>query len=484
MSTTIDHQTRADAIYAGGRWMPASATGRITVQNPYDRSIVGTAPDGNAADVDAAVSSARAAFDHGPWPRLSPAERAGWMRRLADELERRGDATAELVTSENGQPLTMTRVLSGWMPAAHLRYYADIAEAFEPEQERAHTDRPGSSLVRTEPVGVCGLIVPWNYPQSLLSAKLAPALAVGCAVVVKPAAETPLDAFAFADAAEAIGLPPGVINVVTGGRETGAALVDHPGVDKIAFTGSTAAGRVIAARCGERLIPVTLELGGKSPAVVLDDADAAQTLAALKGLSFMNSGQTCFLLSRVLVPRTRLDEFTQGLAEVAQGLILGDPRDAATEQGPLVSERIRARVRGYVEAGTAAGARVVTGGRDLPGAEGFFYEPTIMADVDHAGPLAQEEVFGPVVIVAPYDTDEDAVALANDTAYGLGGAVFSADDERALRIARRIETGTIGINGYQPDLALPFGGYKASGLGREHGPEALGNFLKIKAVYR
>ncbi|UUT34895.1 aldehyde dehydrogenase family protein [Microbacterium elymi] len=251
-------------------------------------------------------------------------------------------------------------------------------------------------------------------------------------MVVKPAAETPLDAFAFADAAEAIGLPPGVINVVTGGRETGAALVDHPGVDKIAFTGSTAAGRVIAARCGERLIPVTLELGGKSPAVVLDDADAAQTLAALKGLSFMNSGQTCFLLSRVLVPRTRLDEFTQGLAEVAQELILGDPRDAATEQGPLVSERIRTRVRGYVEAGTAAGARVVTGGRDLPGAEGFFYEPTIMADVDHAGPLAQEEVFGPVVIVAPYDTDEDAVALANDTAYGLGGAVFSADDERAL----------------------------------------------------
>lgn len=473
-----------DVVYAGGARVRTRATGRITVRDPFDGTIVGTVADGVADDVDAAVHAARHAFDRGPWPRLSPAERADWMRRLADELEARGADTAALVTRENGQPVTMSRPVNGFVPALHLRYYADIAEGYVAERERAHADRPGTSLVREEPVGVCGMIVPWNFPQSLLSAKLAPALAVGCTVVMKPAAETPLDSFALADAAEAIGLPAGVINIVTGGRETGAALVDHPGIDKIAFTGSTAAGRIIAARCGQRLIPVTLELGGKSAAVVLDDADASQTLARLRELSFMNSGQTCFLLSRVLVPRGRLAEYTDGLVDAARSLVLGDPRDEATEQGPLVSERIRTRVRGYVDAGVAAGARVLTGGRDLPGADGCFYEPTVMTDVDPSSALAQEEVFGPVVIVAPHDGDDDAVVRANDAAYGLGGAVFGTDEERATAVARRIHTGTIGINGYRPDTALPFGGYKASGLGRENGPEALANFTQVKAVYR
>jgi acyl-CoA reductase-like NAD-dependent aldehyde dehydrogenase len=303
-------------------------------------------------------------------------------------------------------------------------------------------------------------------------------------VVVKPAGETPLDARALADAADAIGMPPGVINIVTGGRDTGRALVDHPGVDKIAFTGSTAAGRAIAARCGERLIPVTLELGGKSAAIVLDDADVAHTLTQLQSLSFMNSGQTCFLLSRVLVPHARLDEFTEGLAEVARGLVLGDPLHEVTQQGPLVSERIRSRVRSIVDAGAAAGARIVTGGRDAPDLDGYFFEPTVITGVDPRDPLAQEEVFGPVVTVSGYGSDQEAIDLANDTIYGLGGAVFSGDDERALGIARKIETGTIGINGYRPDIGSPFGGYRASGLGREHGPEALTNYVKIKAVYR
>ena len=312
----------------------------------------------------------------------------------------------------------------------------------------------------------------------------APALAVGCTVVIKPAAETPLDALELADAVDEIGMPPGVVNVVTGGRETGAALVDHPGVDKIAFTGSTAAGRIIAARCGARLIPATLELGGKSAAVVLDDAEADKVLSELRSLSFMNSGQTCFLLSRVLVPLRRFGEFTEGLTELARSLVVGDPREDATELGPLVSERIRKRVRGMVDDGVAGGARVVTGGKDLPGEPGFFYEPTIVTDVASASALAQEEVFGPVVVVAPYSSDEEAIALANDTQYGLGGAVFSADEERAMDVARRIETGTIGINGYRPDQNSPFGGYKASGLGRENGPEMLANFLNVKAVYR
>lgn len=485
MSTTIEDAPalREDALYAGGRWIPVSSTTRITVRNPYDLTVVGTAPDGDAADIDAAVRAARDAFDRGPWPRLTPDERAGWMERLADELERRGRATAELVTAEMGQPLAMSTVLSGAVPAGHLRYYAGLIRSFEAEQVRPNVTFPGTSVVRSEPVGVAGLIVPWNYPQSLLSAKLAPALAVGCTVVIKPAGETPLDALALAEAVDAVGLPPGVVNVVTGGRETGEALVDHPGVDKIAFTGSTAAGRRIAARCGERLIPVTLELGGKSAAVVLDDADIESTLAELRSLSFMNSGQTCFLLSRVLVPRPRLAELTAGLAAVAESLRLGDPREATTDLGPLVSERIRARVRSLVDDGVARGARVVTGGRQLPDAPGFFYEPTVVTGVDQRDALAQEEVFGPVVMVSSYDSDDEAVALANDTVYGLGGAVFSADEERALTIARRIETGTIGVNGYRPDLGSPFGGYKASGLGRENGPEVLGNYLKTKSVF-
>ena len=483
--TTIDavHTYAADAIYAGGRWVPAAASDRITVQNPFDLRTVGTAPDGAAADVDVAVRAAREAFDRGPWPRMSPDERADWMQRLADELERRGEATAQLVTSENGQPINLSRALSGFVPVGHLRYYADLVRGGTNEEVRPNIGFPGSSIVRTEPVGVAGLIVPWNYPRSLTTGKLAPALAVGCPVVIKPAGETPLDALALADAVDAIGMPPGVVNVVTGGRDTGAALVDHPGVDKIAFTGSTAAGRVIAARCGERLIPATLELGGKSPAIVLDDADTAATLEELKSQSFMNSGQTCFLLSRVLVPERRLAEFTEGLAAVAQSLVLGDPLDETTDLGPLVSERIRSRARSLVDAGVAAGARVVTGGRDLPDEPGYFYEPTIVDNVDQRSPLAQEEVFGPVVIVSGYASDDEAVALANDTVYGLGGSVFSADEERARDIARRIETGTIGINGYRPDLAAPFGGYKASGLGRENGPEALSNYVKVKAIY-
>jgi len=484
MSTTIDApQVEDGALYAGGSWLTSSGADRITVQNPYDLTTVGVVADASREDVDTAVRAAREAFDRGPWPRMSPAERADWMEKLADELERRAEATAQLVTSENGQPITLSRVLSGVVPSNHLRYYAGLVRDAATEEVRQNIGRPGSTIVRTEPIGVAGLIIPWNYPRSLTTAKLAPALAVGCTVVVKPAAETPLDALALADAVDAIGMPAGVVNIVTGGRETGAALVDHPGVDKIAFTGSTAAGRIIGARCGERLIPVTLELGGKSPAVVLDDADLERTLSELRSSSFMNSGQTCFLLSRVLVPQQRLAEFTDGLADVARSLVLGDPREESTELGPLVSDRIRRRAGSLVEAGVAAGARVVTGGRNVTDHQGYFYEPTIVDRVDQSSPLAQEEVFGPVVVVSPYADEDEAVRLANDTVYGLGGSVFGVDEDRARDVARRIETGTIGINGYRPDLGSPFGGYKASGLGRENGPEALTNFVKIKAIY-
>ncbi|GAA3199805.1 aldehyde dehydrogenase [Microbacterium terregens] len=469
-------------LFVGGEWRPARSTLRIEVEDPYARTTVGVAPDGSFDDVDAAVRAARAAFDHGPWPRMTPDERAGYLERLADELERRGEGTASLVTGEIGQPVGFSRIVNIALPARHLRYFAEMIRGFAFEEQRQNANGPGTSVVRLEPVGVAGLITPWNYPQSILSAKLAPALAVGCTVVIKPAAETPLDALALAAAVEAVGFPPGVVNVVTGGRETGDALVKHPGVDKIAFTGSTAAGRIIARNCGERLIPVTLELGGKSAAIIAEDADIDVTLAGLRSGSFMNSGQTCFLLSRVLVPRTRKDELLEGLVELARSFRLGDPRDSATDMGPLVSERIRGRVRTMVEDARGEGAQILTGGRDLPGERGYFYEPTIIAGASADSQIAREEIFGPVVTVFEYDGIDEAIALANDSRYGLGGAVFSADTAAALEIARAVQTGTIGVNGYAPDLATPFGGYKESGLGREQGTEVLYNYLNTKAI--
>jgi betaine-aldehyde dehydrogenase len=368
------------------------------------------------------------------------------------------------------------------MPSNQLRYYAQQGIDFPYEVQRANIDGPGSSIIRHEPLGVAALIVPWNYPQSILSAKMGPALAVGCTVVVKPAGETPLDALILAEAVQAADFPPGVINVITGGRETGDELVRHPGVDKVAFTGSTAAGRIIARNCGERLIPVTLELGGKSPAVVLEDADLDTTMAALRNVSFMNAGQTCFLLSRVIVPTSRKQEFVDGLVDVARSFTLGNPLDPATDMGPLVSERIHSRVRGMVAAAKAEGAQVIPSGHNLAGEKGNFYDPTIITGVSPDSVIAQDEIFGPVVTVLEYDNLEQAIAMANDSIYGLGGAVFSQNPDAALDVARAVQTGTIGVNGYAPDLASPFGGYKASGLGREQGPEVLFNFVNTKAI--
>lgn len=469
-------------LFIGGQFVSANASERIEVVNPYNQEIVGVAADSNAADVDAAVWAAREAFDRGPWGKTTPAERAAYMNRLADELDKRAAEMAGLVTSEMGQPKDFSFYVNSIMPPNQLRYYAKLALEFPYELERANIDGPGSSIIRHEALGVAALIVPWNYPQSILSAKMGPALAVGCTVIVKPAGETPLDALILAEAVQAADFPPGVINVITGGRETGDLLVRHPGVDKVAFTGSTAAGRVIARNCGERLIPVTLELGGKSPAVVLEDADLDVTMAALRNVSFMNAGQTCFLLSRIIVPSKRKQEFVDGLVEVAKSFTLGDPLDPATDMGPLVSERIRSRVQSMVSDAKAAGAEVIPSGHDLSGEKGNFYDPTIITGVAADSVIAQEEIFGPVLTVLEYDNVEQAIAMANDSIYGLGGAVFSQNADAALDVARAVQTGTIGVNGYAPDLATPFGGYKASGLGREQGPEVLFNFVNTKAI--
>lgn len=473
-----------ERLFTAGEFSESTGSQLIAVENPFDRSLIGHAPDGTAADVDRAVLAARAAFDRGPWPRLSPAERGDWIDRLADELEARAAETAAFVTDEIGQPISVARFMNGMRPVQHLRYYARLARGLEGEQVRPNVDRDGSSLHRRQPLGVAALIVPWNHPQSSTTLKLGPALAAGCPVVIKPAAESPLDIFNLAVAAQTIGLPPGVINIVSGGAETGRALVAHPGVDKVAFTGSTAAGRHIAATAGERLIPATLELGGKSAAIILDDADLEQVIAGLRIASFANTGQNCVSLSRVLAPASRYDQIVDALVDLARDLRMGDPQDAATEVGPLVSARALARVSGMVEQAQADGATVLAGDTAAPNDMGHFFAPRIITDAAPDSMIAQQEIFGPAITVHPYADVDDAIRIANATRYGLGGAVFSADEDAALAVARRVKTGSIGLNGYRPDLGSPFGGVKDSGLGREFGPEAIENYRESTSIFR
>lgn len=471
-----------DHFFIGGEWMASSGADTFAVENPFDLSRVGHAPLARAADVDRAVGAARVAFDEGPWPRMTGEERASWMERLADALESFGDDTARLIVDEIGQPAGIARGMGVIRPGQHLRFYANLARSVEFEERRANGDRPGESYVRRSPVGVVGLIVPWNHPQASVTMKMAPALAVGCTVVIKPASESPLDIAHLAEACRAIGFPDGVINIVTGDRDTGRLLVEHPGIDKIAFTGSTAAGRQIAEACGRRLIPVTLELGGKSAAVVLPDTDLDDLLASLRGGSFGNSGQNCVALARIVVPMNRHDEILEGLVALARDLRVGDPKDPTTEIGPLVSETAQTRVNGMIDRARSEGARVLAGDTLLP-ATGRFVAPTVISGSAVDSEIAQHEIFGPVVSVHPYASIDDAVRIANATVYGLGGAVFGADDDEVVRVARRIRTGSIGLGGYRPDINLPFGGVKASGLGRELGPEAINSYLTLTSMF-
>lgn len=479
---TADPGLSRSDLFRDGQWFPAASDRAVALVNPATEDLLGSAPWGGEKDVDAAVTAARRAVDE--WARSTGPERADALERLASALESRAEQLARLVSQEIGQPIALSRRFSVERPVEVLRYFAWLVRDRDPEEIRPAVQRPGHTVVRREPLGVVGLIVPWNYPQALTISKLGPALAAGCSVVLKPAAESSLDAYVLAEAIEAADLPPGVFNLVTGGGDTGELLVRHPGVDKIAFTGSTAVGRRIAALCGEQLRHVTLELGGKSAAIVLPDADIGTVSSQLTMGSFGNTGQTCFLLSRVLAPRSRYDEVVDALRGIADSFVLGDPLDDATTMGPLVSDRQRARVEGYVEQARTEGTQLVTGGSrpESPG-RGFYFEPTVFVDVPNQSRIAQQEVFGPVVCVIGYDREDEAIALANDSDYGLGGSVFTTDHEHGLEVARRIQTGTIGLNGYAPDVTAPFGGYKASGLGRENGPEALASYESVKSMY-
>jgi aldehyde dehydrogenase (NAD+) len=478
--TTID----SDELFIGGDWVPPQGSDRIAVIAASTEELVGSVPEGTNADIDAAVGAARAAFDDpSGWSSWSVEDRAQALERLAEAVEARGEETARRVSLQNGMPISLALAVEAVFPPVLARYYAGMIRETSLEE-----DRPGllggTIHVVSKPVGVVGAIVPWNYPQTLTMFKLAPLLAAGCTVVIKPSPETVLDSLLLAEAIAEAELPAGVVNIVPAGREVGAYLVEHPGVDKVAFTGSSAAGRTIARRCGELLRPVTLELGGKSAAIVLDDADLSQATEALFSATLMNNGQTCNIGTRVLAPRSRYDEILDVFTGLVGSLQVGDSLDPATQIGPLASERQRARVEGYIEKGRAEGARVVAGGgRPEELDRGWFVQPTIFADVQNDHTIAREEIFGPVLAVIPYDGVDEAVAIANDSEFGLGGSVWTADHERAESVARRVQTGSIGINHYMLDPAAPFGGVKASGLGRELGPEGLRAYLELQSIY-
>jgi acyl-CoA reductase-like NAD-dependent aldehyde dehydrogenase len=454
------------------------------VISPHTEKPIAAVAAAGPADVDRAVSAARRAQDEGPWPRLDPAERIAAVRRLADLYRPRRREVAQLITAEMGSPISFSKFSQATLPMMLLDAYADIASTFPWEEVRRGVFGQ-DVIVRREPGGVVAAIVPWNVPLFLMVGKLAPALLAGCSIVVKPAAETPLDALLFAELIEQVGLPPGLVSILPGDGTAGEALVNHPGVDRVSFTGSTAVGRRIAAACGASLKKASLELGGKSAAIVLDDADPAAVAQGVKVAGLMNNGQACVAQTRILVPASRQGEFTDALASMVEGLVVGDPEDPATEIGPLVARRQQERVRSYVEDGRREGARMVVGGSDLPSGlgKGWYVRPTLFADVDNRMKIAREEIFGPVLCVIAYRDDEDAVRIANDSEYGLSGSVWTADGARGLAVARRVRSGSFGVNQpYSMDPAAPFGGVKASGIGRELGREGLEAYVDLKAI--
>jgi aldehyde dehydrogenase (NAD+) len=477
--STIDY----DRFYIGGQWAAPASAARIDVTEAATEEHAGSVPEGTEADIDAAVDAARKAFDDPEgWATWSPEQRGAVLERFAVALEARGAETARRVSVQNGMPIWLAQSFEAGFPALLLRYYTGLVAAGQEEVRAGMLGK--KSLIRRDPVGVVAAIVPWNVPQAISFLKLAPALAAGNAVVLKPAPETVLDAFLMAEAALEAGLPPGVLNVVPGGREVGAYLVAHPGVDKVSFTGSTAAGRTIAETCGRLLRPVTLELGGKSAAIVLDDADLATSAESFFGATLLNNGQICWLSTRVLAPRSRYEEVVEAVTGLAQSLKIGNPLEAETMVGPLVSDRQRDRVESYIAKGKADGGRLTTGGGRPAGLDrGWYVEPTIFADVDPRATIAQEEIFGPVLAVIPYSDEQEAVAIANDSEYGLGGSVWTADPERGAAFARKVRSGTVGVNGYVNDPFAPFGGVKSSGMGRELGPEGLQPFQVLKTIY-
>ena len=468
-----------DKLYIDGAWVPSTGSGHIDVLSASTEEVLGSVPEGTVEDVDRAARAARRAFES--WSQTSVEERAQYLDKITQGLSARIDAVAALVAAEVGMPLPMATAIQAGLPIMTAGQTARIVREFPFEEE------VGNSLVVREPVGVVGCITPWNYPLHQVVNKVAPALAAGCTVVLKPSEVAPFTAFVLAEVVDAAGLPAGVFNLVTGyGPVVGEAIATHPEVDAVSFTGSTRAGTRVAELAAPSVKRVTLEMGGKSPNVILDDADLEQAVRNGVNNAFLNSGQTCSAWTRMLVPRPQQEEAVRIAADQAAQLRVGDPLDEQTRLGPLVSDVQRERVRGYIRKGIDEGARLVTGGADAPVGldRGYYVQPTIFADVTPDMTIAREEIFGPVLSIIPYDTEDDAVRIANDTPYGLAGGVWSGDPARADRVARRLRTGQVDVNGGRFNPLAPFGGYKRSGIGRELGRYGLEEFLETKSLQR
>ena len=468
-----------DRLFIGGDWVESVDSDVLVVRSPATGDVVGRVPMASAGDVDAAVTAARRAFDEGPWPRLSMAERAEALERVGKALAPFGPELDQLVPLESGIPICF---LSGSSAFPLIDYYVDLGRAYAVEEVRpGRHGGSGPAIIRHSPLGVVAGVVPWNGPVMQILMKAVPAMLAGCSIVVKTAPETPLSSYRIAEAIAAAGIPPGVVNILPGDRQTGVALTQHRGVDRVSFTGSTAAGALIAADCGHDLRRVNLELGGKSAAILLEDVDLDVGLPTALTFGLFFNGEACSALTRVLVPRSRYDEVVERAVAHVAALVVGDPLNPETFIGPLVSERQRDIVEKYIAFGHEDGARLVCGGRRPDGLDrGWYVEPTVFADVDNDMRIAREEVFGPLLSLIAYDDVDDAVRIANDSDLGLAGAVFTADQEAGLAVARRLRTGHVGINCQGQDWVFPFGGFKQSGVGREMGLEGLELYTELQ----
>jgi acyl-CoA reductase-like NAD-dependent aldehyde dehydrogenase len=466
-----------DKLYINGQRVKSTGAGTIDVINSTTEDVMGRIPEGTAEDVNSAVAAAKAAFE--TWSATAVEGRARYLQLIADELTMRKDEIASVIANEVGMPLPLATAVQAGMPAGVMASYAKLLGEFKFEEQI------GNAQVVKEPVGVVGCITPWNFPLHQIVCKVAPALAAGCTVVVKPTEVAPLTAFILAEICEDVELPAGAFNLVTGyGPAVGEAIASHPDVDMVSFTGSTRAGKRVSELAAKTVKRVSLELGGKSANVILDDADFEKAVKSGVGACYFNSGQTCSALTRMLVPRSRHDEAVAIAKKTAEGFTVGDPREGKARLGPLVSAPQRERVAGYIRKGIEEGATLVTGGAEMPEglAKGYFVRPTVFANVNNKMTIAQEEIFGPVLSIIPYEDEDDAVRIANDTIYGLAGGVWSGDAERAKRVARRLRTGQVEINGGKFNPMAPFGGYKQSGNGRELGKYGLEEYLEVKAM--
>lgn len=470
-------------LFIGGEWVAPAGSGRIEVISPVTEEVYGTVPDATEADVDRAVAAARRAFDSGPWPRMSPEERADAIARLSAALQARSMDIADIITNENGSVKSFSIMGQVFASTMVLDKYAEIARTYQFEDRRMGA-LGGDVRVRRAPVGVVAGVIPWNVPLYITAMKLGPAMASGSTIVLKPSPETPLDAYLFADAVLEAGIPEGVINVVAADRAVSEYLVSHPQIDKVSFTGSTAVGRRIGSICGEQIKRCTLELGGKSAAIILEDVnldDAMLNELLMSGL--MNNGQVCGAQSRILVPRSRYDEIVGRIGEGMANMVVGDPNEDTSQIGPMVAKRQQERVNGYIEIGKSEGARVVTGGTPAPFDKGWFVTPTLFADANNQMRIAREEIFGPVLTAIPYDTEAEAIAIANDSDYGLCGSVWTSDPEHAAEVGAQVRTGVVAVNSSMIlDFNSPFGGFKQSGIGRELGPEGLEPFTELQSI--